>query len=64
MIKIEKAFEDQDIVEKLLIRADIRRAIRKENDRIAELCEEAANEIQYLRAEKLELQAKLRGLVQ
>ena len=49
MIKVEKAFEDQDIVEKLLVRAEIRRAIRKENDRIADLCEEAAKEILLLR---------------
>ncbi len=49
MIKVEKAFEEQDIVEKLLVRADIRRALRKENDRIADLCEEAAKEIILLR---------------
>lgn len=50
MIKIEKVFEEQDIVEKLLIRANIRRAIqRSEPDRIADLCEEAAKVIQDLR---------------
>jgi hypothetical protein len=49
MIKVEKAFEDQDIVEKLLVRAEIRRAVRKEDDRIASLCEAAANEIKWLR---------------
>lgn len=49
MIKVEKPFEDQDIVEKLLVRAEIRRAVRAENDRIADLCEAAAEEIIKLR---------------
>ena len=49
MIEVSTPFEEQDITEKLLVRAEIRRAIRKENDRIADLCEEAAIEIQALR---------------
>ena len=48
-MKVDKPFEEQDIVEKLLVRAEIRRTIRKENDRIADLCEEAAIEIKALR---------------
>ena len=50
MVKVDKPFEEQDIVEKLLTRAEIRRAIlRSEPDRIADLCEEAAKVIQDLR---------------
>lgn len=59
MIPIDKPFEEQTIVEKLRNRAKIRRAIgrRPENktDRIADLCEEAANHIEALEA-KLEQQ--------
>ena len=46
-----KPVEEQDIVEKLLIRAEIRQSIRSENDRIAELLKEAAREIRQLRYE-------------
>lgn len=49
-----KPFEEQDIVEKLRIRAEIRRKIGRgsgERDRIADLCDDAANEIDRLRAE-------------
>jgi hypothetical protein len=49
----EKPFEEQDIVEKLLIRAAIRRKIGRSKDgkpdRIASTCEEAAAEIIRLR---------------
>lgn len=48
-----KPFEEQDIVEKCLIRAEIRRKIGRTKDgkpdRIAETCEEAAAEIIKLR---------------
>ena len=50
MIKVDKPFEEQNLVEKLLVRAEIRRSIRKENDKIADLLEEAAQEIERLRA--------------
>lgn len=48
-----KPFEEQDITEKLRIRAEIRRKIARRpegtRDRIADLCEEAADEIDRLR---------------
>lgn len=48
-----KPFEDQDIVEKLMIRAQIRRQIGRTKDgkpdRIASTCEDAAKEILRLR---------------
>lgn len=47
-----KPFEEQTIVEKLRIRAEIRRKIKRRPDgtadRIADLCEEAANYIEQL----------------
>lgn len=50
----DKPFEEQDIVDKLLIRAAIRRKIGRKadgkEDRIALTCEEAAKEILELRA--------------
>ena len=46
-----KPFEEQTIVEKLRIRAEIRRKIKRRPDgtadRIADLCEEAANYIEH-----------------
>lgn len=49
-----KPYEQQDIVEKLRNRAEIRRKIGRKPDgkpdRIADTCEEAANEIEHLRA--------------
>jgi hypothetical protein len=48
-----KPFEEQDIVEKLTLRAEIRRKIKRspdgKPDRIADTCEEAAAEITRLR---------------
>ena len=48
-----KPFEEQDIVEKLRNRAEIRRKIGRKADgkpdRIADTCEQAADEITYLR---------------
>ena len=50
MIKVDKPFELQDIVEKLRIRAHLRRRIRgSDRDNIADLCESAADEIEDLR---------------
>ena len=44
------ACNEQDIVERLRMRAKIRRSIpREEPDRIADICEEAAAEIERLR---------------
>lgn len=57
-----KPFEEQDITEKLRIRAEIRRKIGRgsgERDRIADLCEEAALEIDQLRKENERLSEKL-----
>jgi hypothetical protein len=52
---------EQDIVENLRTRAAIRRSIPRAKDgkpdRIADLCEEAANEIERLRAKVARLQA-------
>ena len=55
-------YEEQDILEKLMTRAQIRRQIMTRRsvqegkpDRIAQLCEDAANEILILREEKAKL---------
>jgi hypothetical protein len=48
-----KPFEEQDIVEKLRFRAEIRRKIGRKadgkEDRIAQICDAAADEIERLR---------------
>jgi hypothetical protein len=64
MTKTNKPFEDQDIVEKLRIRAEIRRKIGRkpdgQEDRIALTCEQAATEIERLRLRVHELETVAR----
>ena len=66
MTNLAKPFEEQDIVEKCLIRAEIRRKIGRKADgkpdRIAETCEEAAGTIQRLRQMIVDLEDENREL--
>jgi len=63
-----KPFEEQDIVEKCLIRAEIRRKIGRTKDgkpdRIAETCEQAAAEILKLRQHIVELEEEYDNLAE
>lgn len=56
----------EDIVEKLRIRAKIRRSIPRakagEIDRISDLCEEAANEIERLQMLVVDLEDQITGI--
>lgn len=59
-------FEEQDIVQKLLIRAAIRRKIGRtvdgKEDRIALTCEEAAHEIIFLRLQITNFKTRLENM--
>ena len=61
-----KPFEEQDILEKLKLRAEIRRKIGRKADgkpdRIADTCEEAAGTIERLRQMIIDLEDENREL--
>lgn len=63
----QKPYDEQDIIEKLRNRSEIRRAIgRKQDgkpDRIADTCDEAANEIEKLRSQLTLLQFNYKHLL-
>jgi hypothetical protein len=63
--KNEKPFEEQDILEKLKLRSEIRRKIGRTKDgkpdRISDTCDEAAGTIERLRQRIIDLEDECRA---